>query len=322
MCLPVINTACIQNPDTSFTLLTRKRFAGLFERVEQLQLITPDIDEQYRGIIGLRKLAKELNISGYDRVIDLHDVLRSRILTFGCHQKKIFRVDKCRKDKQAIIQQKSNTPLRPMRALYGDVFKKAGYQLHDEVCRSYVFPTSHPDIEDLQANTGTPNVGYAPFAAHAQKAIPMDISIKLLEALAVRGIIVHLFGGQDDLQDAQILEKKILGTNFVGRYGLEKELDIMSQLDMMISTDSSSGHLAALTQTPVMTIWGATDYKLGFAPRNSSIQDYYVPGANLDCHPCSVYGKKRCKTRDLACLSNIDAKFIADTIYQQLKFIH
>ena len=58
-------------------------------------------------------------------------------------------------------------------------------------------------------------------------------------------------------------------------------------------------HLASLTSTPVVSVWGPTHPFLGFSPL---FNDEYIVQLNeeeLPCRPCSVYGKIRNKDKFL-----------------------
>ena len=88
----------------------------------------------------------------------------------------------------------------------------------------------------------------------------------------------------------------------------------MSHLDVMLSMDSSNMHMASLTATPVVSVWGATHPYGGFMgwkqPAENAIQ------ADLDCRPCSIYGKRPCRRGDLACMNLIRPEIIIEKIEQ------
>ena len=80
----------------------------------------------------------------------------------------------------------------------------------------------------------------------------------------------------------------------------------------MLSMDSANMHLASLTNTPVISIWGATHPYAGFMgwnqPQNNAIQ------MDMDCRPCSIYGNKKCFRKDYACMNQIDESVIVQKI--------
>jgi ADP-heptose:LPS heptosyltransferase len=78
----------------------------------------------------------------------------------------------------------------------------------------------------------------------------------------------------------------------------------------MISMDSSNMHLASLTATPVVSIWGATHPYAGFMGWGQSEENaVQIP---LECRPCSIFGKKPCMRGDYACMRGIKPETIVE----------
>jgi ADP-heptose:LPS heptosyltransferase len=71
-------------------------------------------------------------------------------------------------------------------------------------------------------------------------------------------------------------------------------------------------HMASLTATPVVSIWGATHPYAGFLGWNQR-EDNAI-GLDLDCRPCSIYGQKPCHRGDYACLTGISPDMILERI--------
>jgi ADP-heptose:LPS heptosyltransferase len=99
-------------------------------------------------------------------------------------------------------------------------------------------------------------------------------------------------------------------TNLAGKLTLDQELVFISKLDFMITMDSSNMHMAALTGTKVISIWGGTDPLAGFSawmqPDSFSIR---IPVEELDCRPCTIYGKG--KTRNsFACMNMLTPELV------------
>jgi len=61
----------------------------------------------------------------------------------------------------------------------------------------------------------------------------------------------------------------------------------------MVSMDSGNGHLAALFEVPVITLWGATHPYTGFAPIGQPQSNSLLADRNkYPLIPTSVYGNK------------------------------
>ena len=98
---------------------------------------------------------------------------------------------------------------------------------------------------------------------------------------------------------------------------MHQELILMSHLDVMISMDSSNMHLASLTNTPVVSIWGATHPYAGFMGWGQSEDNaVQIP---LDCRPCSIFGQKPCLRGDYACMRNIAPETIVEKVEMVLR---
>ena len=88
------------------------------------------------------------------------------------------------------------------------------------------------------------------------------------------------------------------------------ELELMNRLDCMLSMDSANMHMASLTGTPVISIWGATHPYAGFMGWNQK----EAVQLEMDCRPCSVFGNKPCLRGDYACMYGIRPNEIVDRI--------
>jgi ADP-heptose:LPS heptosyltransferase len=74
-------------------------------------------------------------------------------------------------------------------------------------------------------------------------------------------------------------------------------------------------HMAALVGTKVISIWGGTDPVSGFGawmqPEDYSIG---IPASELDCRPCTTYGKGECRRGDFACMNWLTPEIVFEKI--------
>jgi ADP-heptose:LPS heptosyltransferase len=110
-----------------------------------------------------------------------------------------------------------------------------------------------------------------------------------------KGHQIFLFGqGEKEKEKFNIWEKaypNVYSTEML--ISLEEQLDLMSNLDLMISMDSANGHLAANFGIPVLTLWGLTHPFCGFTPFGQSIKNsLYLDRTKYPRIPTSIYGKK------------------------------
>jgi len=83
MTVPVLHQLLQQNPGLRITVLTQKFLAPLFEPLERITVYPVETKGKHKGLTGLYKLTRELKKQyRFDAVADLHNVLRSKIISF------------------------------------------------------------------------------------------------------------------------------------------------------------------------------------------------------------------------------------------------
>ncbi len=303
MTVPVILETLKQNPDLEIDVLTRPFTAKLFPEHPRLKLIPADVDKQYRGFNGLRKLARELKKNGnYDAVADLHNVLRSRIIKHFLKGAQAS-LDKGRDQKKALVRKenKRRVELKPMVERYADVFRSLGQKVE-------------LNPAELKGKDNGP-IGFAPFAQHKGKAWPVRHARTLLEQLDAQDAEVVLFGGPDEQTSLEELASGLSSIHVNPAHGIHHDLEVISGLRLMISMDSANMHLASLKGIPVLSIWGATHSDAGFLGYGQLKQNIVeIPVEELSCRPCSVFGNKPCHRGDWACMENLEPQKVLDKI--------
>jgi ADP-heptose:LPS heptosyltransferase len=79
--------------------------------------------------------------------------------------------------------------------------------------------------------------------------------------------------------------------NLAGKLSLNEELDIISNLELMISMDSGNAHLAAMQGVKTLTIWGVTHPFAGFYPFHQNEANAILADRKVFPKiPTSVYG--------------------------------
>lgn len=305
MIVPVLKEFLAQSPETEIIFVSRKNFADLFDGIDRLTFKGVNLDN-YKGVFGLKKLSKELDKEFKPNLVaDLHDVLRSKILTilFKLLRKKTATLDKGRKEKKELTrkEKKIKIPLKPTTERYADVFRKLGFTIN----------LSHQFPKNSHQKSG---IGIAPFAQHEGKMLPLEKSFELVKILSRKHKIYLFGGGKKEVEILNQWEKEIQNvTSLAGKLTLKEELRKISELELMISMDSANMHLASLVGTRVVSIWGATHYFAGFLGYGQSEKDI-VEIADLECRPCSVFGNKPCYRGDYACLNRMEISEIVKKI--------
>jgi ADP-heptose:LPS heptosyltransferase len=317
--VPVLTSLTARYPDLEVTVLTRPKFATFFTRIAGVKILEADVDHDYQGLLGMRDLFRKLTRrADYDLIIDMHDHLRTMILRtfFRLMGKRVIVFDKGRADKRAFTRKDNKVIGRLPHTVdrYAEALHNAGFEFPllpppyltaDEV--------SAAEVDAWLTDKGLKKdrcwIGIAPFAMHKTKVWPVKNYTSLLQGLEDFGVHVFFFGG--GAAEVEFLEGLIsnfpnMCTRVAGHLKIRQEVALLKYIDLMLCADSSNMHLAALTGTPLLSIWGGTHPDVGFGPYRCGPESIIQKDREeLPCRPCSVYGKEVCFRGDFACLAGI-----------------
>ena len=217
-------------------------------------------------------------------------------------------------------ENKKLEPLPTVIERYADVFRAAGLAYTESFTSLY---ESRPaDLSKMEAIAGVKTgkwLGVAPFARYQGKVYPIDEMEQVVATLSKReDLTLFLFGAKG--YEEAVLEEWAYRyprvKNVVGKYTLDNELALISQLDLLLSMDSANMHFASLVGTRVLSVWGATHIYTGFYGYRQRPED--VIGLPLPCRPCSQFGQKECSRGDWACLTQLPAEKIVSRVQAAL----
>lgn len=326
MTVPVVYAVARRYPDVRITVLSRGYARPLFEDLApNVNFMEADIKGEYRGVRGLNALYRRLVAKQFTHVADLHSVLRSNYLRlrFNLGRFKVNHIDKHRNGRRRLVAQKGKVRRQLPTSFenYLEVFSRLGFPVGQTDFHS-IFPPEGGNLNMLPKAVGPKRsweqwIGIAPFAAHRGKIYPQEKMVEVIRQLSDRypKARFFLFGrGKDEEQTFAEWTRQMPQCLNVGQHleTLHQELILMSHLDVMVSMDSANMHLASLTATPVVSVWGATDPLAGFMGWGQS-RDNAV-SIELDCRPCSIYGQKPCRFGDYRCMAGIKPETIVGKV--------
>ena len=300
MTVPVLRAFVKQYPTVKLTVISRPFFKPFFDGIPNLEFFAFDEKERHKGFPGLLRLFKDVKKLKIDAFTDLHNVLRSKIvsLLFGLIGKKRATVDKGREGKKELTREENKIfkQLPTMFERHAKVFEELGFPLD---LSKPAFPEKaglSSDVLDIIGNENQKLIGIAPFAQYDSKVYPLDLMKEVIEKLAENSSYkILLFGGgkkEIEILDslAQPFENVI---NMAGKIKFQQELQLISNLDVMLSMDSGNAHIAAMLGVKVVTLWGATHPYAGFLPFNQTLENALTSDRNQYPQlPTSVYGNK------------------------------
>ncbi|MFV7236235.1 glycosyltransferase family 9 protein [Flavobacterium sp. ZB4R12] len=305
MTVPVLRAFVNQHPEVKITVVSRPFFKPFFDSIPNVSFFAFDEKERHKGFLGLLRLFQDLKKLNVDAFADLHNVLRSKIVRnlFALSGKKVASVDKGRAEKKALTQPENKVfkQLPTMFERHVEVFRQLGFSI-DLSSRSVgtVFPEKQALDTEIIKFTGEKTqkwIGIAPFAQYDSKVYPLDLMQEVINQLAKNADYkILLFGGGkkeiEILNSLSSNKENII--NMAGKIKFKQELQLISNLDVMLSMDSGNAHIAAMLGVKIITLWGATHPFAGFLPFGQPMGNALVSDRNqFPKLPTSVYGNKK-----------------------------
>jgi ADP-heptose:LPS heptosyltransferase len=246
------------------------------------------------------------------------DFLRLR---FNLSHIRVEHINKHRKGKRRLTAKNNKELVRQPTAIenYCEVFERLGYpvKMEPRECDGATVRRCEGNLSPQ-----SPNIGIAPFAAHRGKIYPTEQMEQVVSQLCELhpDCRILLFGGGDKELEvfSRWCQRYPQCSNASQQAGnLREELQLMRQLDVMVSMDSANMHFASAVGVPVVSIWGATHPDFGFYGFGQDRANALC--ADLPCQPCSAYGSKPCRYGDRRCMAAITPEMVLGKIEAILK---
>lgn len=322
MVASVLQELVAQNVNVELVMVSRTAFKPFFDGIDNVTFHAIEPKTTHKGISGLYKLFTELKKYDAVAVADLHDNIRSRVLSlfFRAAGVRITRIDKGRTEKRALTRSNNKVfkQLKQTVERYADVFKLLNLHLklsHQLIRRKKQIPTKAEHLFNSSANK---KIGISPFAQHIYKMYALQNMEMVITELNRIGYDIFIFGGGKQEQAiAEDWAKKFENVkNLIGNFTLTEELKIISNLDLMLSMDSAGMHMASLMGVPVVSIWGPTHPYAGFLGYGQLFSDCLQ--IDDPVRPNSIYGNKPCFSGVLPCIDMVKPENVVDKIKQKL----
>ena len=309
---PILDQFLELYSDVNLWVVSNQGYQSLFNYNERIKFIGVDLKKSVFKIY--QQVKNESKFINFDCIYDFHDVIRSKSLCFLLKNKtrniRVFIKD--RATKQKIITHKIDLKkLKHTSERYLDCLKQDFPELDfKKINKIWSQGKNKKNI-----------IGIAPFSTHESKQWPLKNYAEIINKYDKFHFILFAFGEKEiaaskdqflSFKNVELISKNL---------SLTEQMEIINKCKVFISLDSANMHLASLTSTPVVSIWGPTHPFLGFSPL---FNDEYIVELNkeeLPCRPCSVYGKIRNKDTDCAKKSmiNITPKMVLEKVDLALK---
>jgi len=301
MTVPILRAFALQFPDVKITVISSPFFQPFFDEIPNVSFLAFDKKDKHKGFLGLFRLYLDLRKRNIDAFADLHNVLRSKEIRvlFALSGKKVAFTDKGRAEKKEVTRAE-NKIFRQLPTVFerhAKVFQTLGFSLD---LSNPTFPKKQKLAAEITSIVGEKKgkwIGIAPFAQHDSKVYPQDLMQEVIDELAKNSNykILLFGGGKKEIETLKLLSKGRGNViSVAGKLQFIQELQLISNLDVMLSMDSGNGHIAAMYGIKTITLWGATHPFLGFSAFNQPMENALVSDRNLYPKlPTSIYGNKK-----------------------------
>lgn len=306
---PILKALKVTFPEAHLSLLIKKDYAPVFFNHPSLdQIIELDTLGQHQGAIGLYRFVRQHRNQEYDLFLDLHDNLRSRIITFGIQARRKMRYRKHHWQRWAMVHLRRIT-VEPRHTvdLYFDTLKPLGVDTRDRCPEIFL---THEEIQQARLSLDTAGlkahdrlVGvHVGAVGEAKRWLPEYFS-SVLSNLYDRGWVVALFGTEEDKPFLEAVGSGLSpGPVVFSDLALRELMGLIDQCAVLLCHDSGPMHMAVARKVPVVALFGPTHPKLGFSPLG---EDDVIMTADAECSPCSLHGTKPCHRKRKTCLEEI-----------------
>ena len=313
---PLLRALQARFPETRIDFLAKSSYVGLVRHNPHVARVIEFPDRgTLRDTLAMRQ---EILKRPYDLVIDVHDSLRSRVLTAGL--KNVVRVNKRKIPRTFLVRGKvdfydrcGGAPDVPAR--YLETVNHLG--IEDDGLPPEIFypPEMRETVDAILSGEGidrtTPCVGICPSARHVNKRWPAD---RYAEAAAYvarsLNLPIVIFGSGDErTQSIGIVElirrlaPELSVANLAGWLSLAETAAAMDRCAVVITNDTGLMHIASARHRPLVAIFGPTVRQFGFFPRGKNAHVLETNG--LSCRPCTHIGLASCPQKHFRCMNNI-----------------
>ena len=308
-------------PQIHIDFLLKSEYADLVRYNPHVNRV---IEFPSRGSLDdLMRLRRAIRSERYDLIVDIHDSLRSRLLSFGARRS--VRIDKRKVARWMLVNFKrdvyaSSGGAPGVAERYLETVKPFGVR-DDGGGLELLVPG---DVRErvgsmLQARGIRPEIraiGVCPSARHANKMWLKERFAGTAAALARRyEAPVLLFGSAQEtsrcaeiaaMAEAESPAVRVL--NLAGSLSLLETAAAMDHCALVLTNDSGLMHIAAARKRKIVALFGPTVRQFGFFPFGTD--STVVEHPDLPCRPCTHIGLPDCPRGHFRCMKELESRTV------------
>jgi heptosyltransferase-2 len=322
---PVLDGLLAAFPRAQIYFATKRQYAPVLRNHPALTRIIP-LDGS--GFFKLWSHLQEVKRLNPTLVLDLHDSLRSHIVSFFLGKARLLVYDKEMVRRRMLVRKLGGGPSLHTIQKYLKVLEPLGVRPHLKI--KFEIQVSRKDQsflrEFLERRKIAPSqlvIGLGPGAKWNTKRWMPERYAELASRLVEDYRCALLwFGSREEAPLIESIKARMRGTplergiNLAGEYSLEQSIALLGRCDLFIGNDSGLTHLASGRGCRVVVIYGSTTPSLGFEPWGPHS---VVEVSNLPCRPCDVHGKNRCPLGHFKCMKDLTVDLVEGAVKRSVR---
>ena len=164
-------------------------------------------------------------------------------------------------------------------------------------------------VVQLSERTRRSRAVLAPGSVWATKRWTEDGFVEVARTLLKANLVDEVIwsGSQDEAELCARLAERAGGTVVAGKLSIWQSAELMAESQLVICNDSGAQHLACVSDTPVVSIFGPTVLELGYRPwsNRAAVVEEGQGTQRMSCRPCGKHGAQRCPLGTHACMKSV-----------------
>lgn len=280
-------------PQGEIYFLTKESFKQVVE-------FLPNIDKilTFKGnFFALVKFAFSLRKYKFDLVFDIHNNVRSNIVTLFLTNKK-FVYKKYRKERENILKTKNRD--KSLERVFVNYYK----MISDE---KYLPLLNKTKVTDDFILKGKKYILLVPDANWQTKiwAHYKDLAKWLVSIYGAEYEIVAVGAEKYTDMPEKVIDLRMKTT-------LKELFAILENASLVITNDTGPMHIANGYGRPLIAFFGPTVPEFGFSPIGEKV--IILENNDEKCRPCSLHGNEKCPLLHFKCMKNINLDEVKKTI--------
>jgi heptosyltransferase-1 len=317
--IPAVELYLQRHPAHKITYVVEEKFKGIGELIpgiHELKVIPRDMP--LKEILRFRK---EMRAKKFEVAVDFHSGPKSALLTFLSGAKK--RIGYRTPNRNWAYNHL--TPRNQEGEFSHSVFNQVKLLEHVGIGTDPLPPYPEIKIEADNVNPelklwlhnsklNQPVVAVHVGAGNRFRDWGLDRFEELIERLSKIGVEVALVGHTpEEREKGAVLCKRYGSMDWTGKLNIRETLYLIQESDVYFGVDSGPLHLASLTKTPIVAVYGPNIPEVSGPWRREKVELIQL---DMKCRPCS---QRSCIYDTIRCMRDIKAETVYEAIIRYIQ---